>query len=105
MTLGRPNRPPRPWLGLYATEVDDKIVIAGLATGGPAQKASLRAGDIVLTVAGTPVSSLAGFFRQVWALGDAGVEVPLTMQRAGRTLEARLTSIDRNSLLKQPRMQ
>jgi S1-C subfamily serine protease len=105
MTLGRPNRPPRPWLGLYATEVDNKIVVAGLATGGPAQQASLRTGDIVVSVAGTPPTSLAGFFRQVWALGDAGVEVPLMLQRAGRTLEARIASVDRNSLLKQPRMQ
>ncbi len=105
MTLGRPNRPPRPWLGLYATEVDDKIVIAGLATGGPAQKASLRTGDIVVSVAGTPPESLAGFFRQVWGLGEAGVEVPLTLQRAGRTIEARLASVDRDSLLKRPRMQ
>ncbi len=24
LTLGRRNRPPRPWLGLYATEVDDR---------------------------------------------------------------------------------
>src|SRR3954470_2294890 len=26
LTLGRPNRPPRPWLGLYATEVEDRVV-------------------------------------------------------------------------------
>jgi S1-C subfamily serine protease len=26
LTLGRANRPPRPWLGFYATELEDKIV-------------------------------------------------------------------------------
>src|SRR5579872_3990576 len=36
---GRPNRPPRPWLGLYAAEIDDRIVVIGLADRGPAQKA------------------------------------------------------------------
>src|SRR5215471_15551233 len=31
---GRPNRPARPWLGLYAAEIDDRIVIIGLAERG-----------------------------------------------------------------------
>ena len=52
MKFGRPNRPPRPWLGLYATEIEDKIVVVGLASRGPAQKADIRTGDIILAVAG-----------------------------------------------------
>lgn len=102
VTLGRPNHPPRPWLGLNATEIDDKIVIARLSTGGPARRANLRTGDIVLAVADREVSDLAGFFRRVWSLGKAGVEVPLTIYRDGRTFEARVTSGDRNRFLKGP---
>ena len=45
LTFGRPNRPARPWLGLYATEVDDAIVVAGLSERGPAVKTGLRPGD------------------------------------------------------------
>src|SRR5258707_10171340 len=41
LTLGRPNRPPRPWLGLNATEVDDKLVVARVSSGGPAGPADL----------------------------------------------------------------
>jgi S1-C subfamily serine protease len=102
LTLGRPNRPPRPWLGVNATEVDDKIVIARVSTAGPSSRANLRTGDVVLAVAGNEVSDLAGFFRQVWSLGKAGVEVPLTIYRDGRTFEARVTSGDRNRFLKGP---
>ena len=102
LTMGRPNRPPRPWLGLNATEIDDKIVVARVSTSGPARRANLRTGDIVLAVAGNEVSDLAGFFRTVWSLGKAGVEVPLTIHRDGRTLEARVTSGDRNRFLKGP---
>ncbi|MGZ3328838.1 MAG: S1C family serine protease [Xanthobacteraceae bacterium] len=102
LTLGRPNHPPRPWLGLNATEVDDKVVIARVSTGGPARRANLRTGDVVLAVADTEVSDLAGFFRKVWSLGKAGVEVPLTIYRDGRTFEARVTSGDRNRFLKGP---
>jgi S1-C subfamily serine protease len=102
LTLGRPNHPPRPWLGLNATEIDDKIVVARVSNGGPARRANLRTGDVVLAVAGTKVSDLAGFFRKVWSLGKAGVEVPLTIYRDGRTVEARVTSGDRNRFLKGP---
>jgi S1-C subfamily serine protease len=102
LTLGRPNRPPRPWLGLNATEIDDKVVVARVSNGGPARKANLRTGDIVLAVSGGRVEDLAGFFRKVWSLGNAGVEVPLTIYRDGRTFEARVTSGDRNRFLKGP---
>src|SRR6267154_4924453 len=39
LTLGMRNRPPRPWLGLYATEVNDKCVVVGLSSRGPSRKA------------------------------------------------------------------
>jgi S1-C subfamily serine protease len=102
LTLGRPNHPPRPWLGLNATEVDDKVVVARVSSGGPARRANLRTGDVVLAVAGQEVNDLAGFFRKVWSLGKAGVEVPLTVYRDGRTFEVRVTSGDRNRFLKGP---
>ena len=87
LTIGRPSRPSRPWLGLYATEVGSNIAILGLASRGPAAQADLRAGDIILSVAGTRVSDLAGLFRRVWALGQAGVAVPLLINREGKTFE------------------
>ncbi len=104
LTLGRPDRPPRPWLGLYATEIEDKIAIVGLADRGPAKRADLRTGDVVLAVAGAPVSKLAGFFRRIWSLGQAGIEVPLTVYREGRTFELRVPSGERTRFLKGPRL-
>ena len=104
LRFGRPNRPARPWLGLYATEAENRVAVIGLATRGPAEQAGLEVGDIVLAVAGRAVGSLASFFRRVWALGEAGIEVPLTVHRAGKTFGLRLTSADRNSFLKAPRL-
>jgi S1-C subfamily serine protease len=101
-TIGRPNRPARPWLGLYATEIDGTVAILGVASRGPARKADLRERDIVLAVAGTPVHDLAGLFRRVWAIGEAGVTVPLTINREGRTFEVGVQSTDRRRLLKGP---
>jgi S1-C subfamily serine protease len=102
LKFGKPNRPPRPWLGLYATEVEDKIVVVGLANRGPAQKADIRTGDIILAVAGREVSELATTFRKIWSLGHAGVDVPLLIYRDGRTMEVTITSSDRNLFLKGP---
>jgi S1-C subfamily serine protease len=102
LKFGRPNRPPRPWLGLYATEIEDKIVVVGLASRGPAQAAEIRTGDIILAVAGREVSELATAFRKVWSLGNAGVDVPLLVYRDGRTFEVTVKSGDRNRFLKGP---
>ncbi len=102
--FGRPDRPARPWLGLYGTEVEDKVVIVGLASRGPAEKADLRTGDMVLAVAGPEVSDLAGLFRAVWSLGTAGVDVPLLIHRDGNTFEVTVTSGDRNRFFKAPRL-
>lgn len=102
LTIGRPNRPSRPWLGIYATEIGNNVAILGLASRGPAQEADLRAGDIVLGVAGTAVKDLAGLFRRIWSLGHAGVEVPLLINRDGRTFERQVRSTDRRRLLKGP---
>lgn len=104
LTLGRPNRPARPWLGLYATEVENRVVIAGLAGRGPAKQATLRTGDLLVGVAGREIHDLAALFRGVWALGSAGVEVPLRIHREGRTFDVRVKSADRSEYLKRPRL-
>lgn len=102
LAAGRPNRPPRPWLGVYAAELEGRVVVAGLADGGPAERGDIRSGDIVLAVGGTEINGLAGFFRRIWALGQAGVEVPLTIYRDGRTIELGVRSADRRRFLKSP---
>jgi S1-C subfamily serine protease len=103
-TLGRVNKPARPWLGLYTTEVEDRLVAVGIASKGPAARAEIKTGDMIVAVAGRKVSSLADFYRGVWALGDAGVEVPLTLHRDGVTFDVRVNSSDRARFLKGPRM-
>jgi S1-C subfamily serine protease len=102
MKFGRRNAPPRPWLGLYATEVDNRLVVVGLADRGPAKKADVHMGDVVLSVAGKEVRDLAGFFRSVWAQGEAGVDVPISIYRDGDAIDVRIKSSERNRFLKGP---
>ncbi|HZD89580.1 MAG TPA: S1C family serine protease [Pseudolabrys sp.] len=102
--FGRVNKPMRPWLGLYSTEIEDRIVVVGIAPKGPAARAELKTGDVVLEVGGESVSTLADFYRKVWSLGPAGVEVPLTLYRDGVTFEVAVNSSDRAKFLKAPRL-
>jgi S1-C subfamily serine protease len=101
---GRVDRPPRPWLGLYVVEAGDRLVVTGVAPGGPADRAGIERGDLVVAVAGRAVVDLADLWRQVWALGEAGVAVPLVTVRDGRRIDRTLRSIDRASLLRRPRL-
>jgi S1-C subfamily serine protease len=101
-TIGRPSKSPRPWLGIFAAEVGERIVIAGMTRRGPASKSSLRVGDIVMSVAGQDVRGLPTFFRNVWSLGPAGAPVPLTINRNGRTMDVTVMSGDRRTFLRGP---
>ena len=102
--FGRVNRPVRPWLGLYSTEIEDKVVVVGIAPKGPAARAEIKTGDVVVAVNGDRISTLAGMYRKVWMLGQAGVEVPLTLYRDGVTFDVRVNSSDRAKFLKGPRL-
>jgi S1-C subfamily serine protease len=101
---GRASRAPRPWLGMYATEAGERLVVAGLAPGAPAERAGMRVGDAVIEVGGAKPSSLADLWRKVWAHGAPGAIVPLKLARGGKIIEARLTSADRADFLKKPHL-
>ena len=100
--FGRVNKPARPWLGMYTTEVDDRVVIVGVSAKGPAARAELKASDVILAINGEKITSQAGFYRKLWALGPAGVDVPLTVHHEGVTFDVVLASTDRARLLKAP---
>jgi S1-C subfamily serine protease len=101
---GRINKPARPWLGLYATEIDNNVVVAGVASNGPAAQAELKAGDVVLAVKGEKVATLLQFYHKLWALGTAGVDVPLTLNSRGVTFGVTLKSVDRAKMMRAPKM-
>jgi len=102
---GRSADPPRPWLGMYTADREGRLVVNGLATGGPAERAGVHAGDLVVAVAGERVSSLAELFRGIWRMGPAGTEIPLTLARGGGPVYVRVSSGDRNDYLRKPSLQ
>jgi S1-C subfamily serine protease len=104
LQTGRSPHPPHPWLGMSTQDADGKLVVSKIAPGGPAQRAGVQEGDLVLSVGAQRVTGLAEFFRAVWRLGPAGVEVPLTLGRDGDVLRFKVKSADRADFLKKPKL-
>lgn len=102
--FGRVNRPSRPWLGMFSTEIDNRVVVVGIASKGPAAGAELKTGDVILAINGDKITSQTSFYRKLWALGPAGVDVPLTVYHEGVTFDVTLASTDRAKLLKAPQL-
>jgi serine protease Do len=62
------------------------LLVSSVEEGSPAEAAGLQAGDVILKLGGREVSD-ADDLRQEVARVEAGSELPVTVQRDGRTLE------------------
>ena len=93
---GRRRGPTRPWLGVNTDEVRGHLFVSRVSPEGPADRAGLRSGDIVVAVGGEHVSTLAEFYRRIWGRGAAGVEVPIRVLQGAHLRDVSVRSIDRS---------
>jgi S1-C subfamily serine protease len=100
LSEGRATGPRPAWLGMYSSEALGRVVIAQVTPGGPAEKAGIKAGDIVVGVAGKEIEDLPGFYRRIRGLGEAGVTVPLQVLRGTEVLTVPVQSVDRYKFLR-----
>ncbi|HEX2333529.1 MAG TPA: S1C family serine protease [Burkholderiales bacterium] len=92
---GRRDAPARPWLGVNADEVRGRLFVGRVSPDGPAARAGLKSGDIILAVGSEEVTTLAEFYRKVWSRGSAGTAVPLKVLQGSRVRDVTVRSIDR----------
>ena len=92
---GKASGPARPWLGLNTEELRGRLFVARVSPDGPADRAGIVAGDILIGMEAERLSSLADFYRKLWSRGAAGIEVNLRVLRGGEVKEFTLRSIDR----------
>ncbi|MGB1547914.1 MAG: S1C family serine protease [Alphaproteobacteria bacterium] len=97
---GRGNERAKPWIGIYSEEYQGHVIVTEVAKGGPADQAGIQPSDIILSVAGRPVKGQADFYRKLWAVGDAGAAVPITLLGKEGMREVTVTSTDRYDWLK-----
>ena len=91
-------------LGVLAEDLAPYVVVVGVNPHGPAARAELRRGDVILGVGGHPVADLADFYTRLWAQGPAGAIIPLRLQRDGDVFEMEIRSVDRTSMLRKPKL-
>jgi S1-C subfamily serine protease len=95
ISKGRVSGPGRPWLGLNTEEVRGRIFVSRVTRDGPAERAGINPGDIVVAVNGEPPRSLADFYRKVWSLGGAGTSVPLDLLQTSAVKRIDVKSMNR----------
>ena len=100
---GRADRAPVPWLGMYTAEASERLVITGVAPNAPADQAGVEPGDIVLSVEGVAVTSLAHMYRTLWQSVVPGDEIRFTLLRDDDVVSLRVRSGDRYDYLNLPR--
>lgn len=95
MEKGEPAVSPRAWTGIYPQSADGSVVLTGVVPGGPADRAGLARGDLVLSVDGVSVSSLAELYRVIWR-GVPGQLLSFRILRDGALRVVEVTAGDRN---------
>ena len=94
-----------PWLGVHSVEQNGEVVVVNVDPRGPGAEAGFEQGDYIRDVRDQAVEGLADFYRKLWAVGPAGVEIPIRVVRAGREQWLRVRTGDRNAMLKKPTLQ
>jgi S1-C subfamily serine protease len=94
---GKSSAPPRPWLGLQTQEVQGNVIVTRVSSESPADRAGLRAGDVIVALGGLVIGGQAELYTRLWASGAAGVEVRLDVLRRGRLEAVTVRSVDRDT--------
>ncbi len=94
---GKRSGPPQPWLGVNTSEYLGQLVVTRVSRSGPAAQAGVKAGDLVVGVGSSNVTTQADLYRRIWALGSAGVAVPLRIRRDGEVLDLIVKSTERSA--------
>ena len=100
ISAGRKSGPGRPWLGLNTDELRGRLFVSRVTPDGPAQKAGIKRGDVIVGVNGEQPKNLADFYRKVWAQGGAGTSIALDVLQDSQVRRLDVKSINRLDHLK-----
>lgn len=90
----------RPWLGINVVDMSGHPVVVRITPDSPAEKAGIEPGDVVVEVGGEAVRSVPDLYRRIWASGDAGATIDLSIVRGGAPRRIRVESASRYDFLK-----
>lgn len=100
VTHGRRRTAARPWLGIYTEDIEGHVVVTRTLKDGPADRAGLKRGDIVLGVAGHSIGTQSEFYERLWASGEAGDDVTMHVLHEKKVRHFVVYSADRTDYFK-----
>jgi Do/DeqQ family serine protease len=74
----------------FGVEARSGVIITGVLQGGPASKAGLLPGDVIVAIGGTPLEDVTQLLAQVAAL-KPGVKVVFSLERKKQSLQLEIT--------------
>jgi S1-C subfamily serine protease len=101
---GRRAGPARPWLGVSADEMQGRLLVTRVSPDGPADRAGVKSGDIILGVGSDAVRTQAEFYSKVWTRGKAGDDIPLKVLQGMDVRDVKVHSIDRTDYFRRQTM-
>lgn len=84
-----------PWLGLEVADRDGAVAVAEVLAGSPAQRAGVRAGDVLARVGDQDVKSSIDYLRQ-FLLARPQQPLTLTLQREGKAVQVNPVPLTRD---------
>jgi S1-C subfamily serine protease len=100
LSTGHASGPAHPWLGLNTQAWHGRLFVTRVTSGGPAERAGLKRGDVIISVNGERPATLADFYRKIWAQGAAGTVIPLDVLQDEGVRRLDVHSINRLDMLK-----
>jgi serine protease Do len=99
LEAGEPGQPRRAWIGFFPQAFDGGVLITGVVASGPADRAGIARGDLLLSVAGRPVSSLRELYGEIWQRAP-GERLSLQFLRDSEVRTVEVVSGDRYEFFK-----
>jgi S1-C subfamily serine protease len=98
---GRSRASLRPWMGINCAETGSGgLRVLRVTDDSPADVAGLQAGDRIVGIDGTPVNSLAGLWKTLWATAPAERAVRLDILRDDEPMAVIVNAVDRAKTLR-----
>ena len=89
-----------PWIGVTSQEMEGRVYVQRVQSDGPAERAGLKSGDILLGVGAEKITKLEDFYRNLWKDRKPGDDVPLTVLQGTEVRKIVVKSIDRSEYVR-----